>query len=567
MAVIESRAASPAAVREPRIRDGEIVTGDDGGKILTSSHKSDKNFAPNSIQFFLPVEQYQLPSPSPSPSPRSTSPVLTETSSAQYTGSGEDTNGQSLAPVLDADSAASNFAEKCVEPALGSPKVASKKLLTQLADIPEEKTKKPRKLSLSKNGSDERVLKLSPSEIQELTSQPDSLPVASTSLSEARAKGLIASPAFKDSDTQAIPSPLGRASSYSTGTQRPPFGFRAISTPQVNHRDGWSERASRQLSPTRRGTPMNTRSEPYDPNISAKLTSSKQNLRERSSEPTPTTTTQEIPLPPLLSTYLQLELASSRPSPLYIHRTRANEYPYESSRVKFERLLNFLLVPWNLEPALWFGTLACLDAWLYTFTILPLRFIKAASILAAWWGSTLAKEAQFIMGFVYHGSSRLWARRRGRASCSDSQPPSRAASEARRPSGRSSSSQSHARGEELSNGHTHSARDTTERKPKVESSRRHKRTKSIPSTLSSYHKADLLQGLLIICSCVILMRFDASRMYHSIRGQAAMKLYVIYNVIEVCVPNAMLDMMLIFKGWGSSSLSPGSRHSRMSRVR
>jgi hypothetical protein len=30
------------------------------------------------------------------------------------------------------------------------------------------------------------------------------------------------------------------------------------------------------------------------------------------------------------------------------------------------------------------------------------------------------------------------------------------------------------------------------------------------------------------------MRYDASRMYHSIRGQSAIKLYVIYNVLEVC---------------------------------
>ena len=29
------------------------------------------------------------------------------------------------------------------------------------------------------------------------------------------------------------------------------------------------------------------------------------------------------------------------------------------------------------------------------------------------------------------------------------------------------------------------------------------------------------------------MWFDASRMYHSIRGQSAIKLYVIYNVLEV----------------------------------
>ena len=32
---------------------------------------------------------------------------------------------------------------------------------------------------------------------------------------------------------------------------------------------------------------------------------------------------------------------------------------------------------------------------------------------------------------------------------------------------------------------------------------------------------------------MILMKLDASRMYHSIRGQAAIKLYVIYNVLEV----------------------------------
>lgn len=54
-----------------------------------------------------------------------------------------------------------------------------------------------------------------------------------------------------------------------------------------------------------------------------------------------------------------------------------------------------------------------------------------------------------------------------------------------------------------------------------------------PSRFQAGHKADILQGLLIIFSCMILMRFDASRMYHSIRGQAAIKLYVIYNVLEV----------------------------------
>ena len=40
-------------------------------------------------------------------------------------------------------------------------------------------------------------------------------------------------------------------------------------------------------------------------------------------------------------------------------------------------------------------------------------------------------------------------------------------------------------------------------------------------------------GALILISSTMLMWFDASRMYHSIRGQAAIKLYVIYNVLEV----------------------------------
>lgn len=55
----------------------------------------------------------------------------------------------------------------------------------------------------------------------------------------------------------------------------------------------------------------------------------------------------------------------------------------------------------------------------------------------------------------------------------------------------------------------------------------------MPSNLTSVHKADLLQGAVIICSSIFLMNLDASRMYHFIRAQSAMKLYVIYNVLEV----------------------------------
>lgn len=55
----------------------------------------------------------------------------------------------------------------------------------------------------------------------------------------------------------------------------------------------------------------------------------------------------------------------------------------------------------------------------------------------------------------------------------------------------------------------------------------------MPSNLSAFHKADLLQGAVIICSSIALMTLDASRMYHFIRAQSAIKLYVIYNILEV----------------------------------
>lgn len=42
-----------------------------------------------------------------------------------------------------------------------------------------------------------------------------------------------------------------------------------------------------------------------------------------------------------------------------------------------------------------------------------------------------------------------------------------------------------------------------------------------------------MQGAIIICSSVALMNLDASRMYHFIRAQSAIKLYAIYNLLEV----------------------------------
>lgn len=242
---------------------------------------------------------------------------------------------------------------------------------------------------------------------------------------------------------------------------------------------------------------------------------------------------QSIPLPPFsLPTYLQLELSSNRPSPLYIHRSATADFPYESSRVKLERLQNFLLLPPALEQVLWFGTLTCLDSWLYSFTILPLRFFKALYILLESWAINVSAETQFVSGFVVKGIGRVWRRKRRRSVTVNShseQKGTEGSSQSRNPSmtiqdGSLLSPGAKRRSESL---------PETGRRPRPTLGHKHRRQKSIPSSLLPEDKADILRGFLMISTCIILMRFDASRMYHWIRGQAAIKLYVIYNVLEV----------------------------------
>lgn len=254
-----------------------------------------------------------------------------------------------------------------------------------------------------------------------------------------------------------------------------------------------------------------------------------QNDMMEASIPSPMPST--IPAPPSsLSTFLELELSSRPPPPFYIHQSKFNDYPYESSHVKLERLQNFLLLPPQLEQVLWFGALACLDVWLYTFTLLPLRFMKALSLLVQSWAINIASESKLVATFVYTGSGRFWRRRR-KSSLPESDRTLTPSND-----GVSQKLEKARMGPPFpsENGNiTHEQRQPTQSHRNSNTHRHHRRTKSTPSALSENHKADILKGLLIVISCIILMHFDASRMYHGIRGQAAIKLYVIYNVLEV----------------------------------
>ncbi|KAL5350845.1 hypothetical protein ACLOAV_004416 [Pseudogymnoascus australis] len=490
------------------------------------------------------LDGHQLPLPSPSPSPRSTSPPLVsiETPETEFDGGfGKERSnnivGRLPTPALHNIWKDDSYLEASIPPEADAGALRTPKLPKAQG----ETVKKQRETSATNDATNDGVRKLSASEIENLISQPESLSLPATMQPEPRKRGVTLQnpPKFEDFEPKQIRSPSARTSGFSSGSQRPGTSSRVISSPQVGRRENWQERSSRNMSPVRRQTPSMRGSDGFDPNTSIKLSASNGRSRVTSlpSEPALSPPSEEIPLPPLLSTYLELELASSRPSPLYIHRSRGQEYPYESAKVKFERLLNFLLVPLCLEPALLFGTLACLDAWLYTFTILPLRFIKAIGILASWWAKSLAAEARFVALFIYHGSPRLWHRRRGYSTNADIPHPSPVQSGQDGVQSQILSPRSRENGRFAdtsgASGLEAEGRRPGEKRTKLEWGRRHRRTRSVPSTLSPYHKADILQGLVIIFSCIILMQLDASRMYHSIRGQAAMKLYVIYNVLEV----------------------------------
>jgi hypothetical protein len=227
--------------------------------------------------------------------------------------------------------------------------------------------------------------------------------------------------------------------------------------------------------------------------------------------------TASLPLPPFsIPTHLHLELSSERPSPLYIQTSDMPYGQYESSKVKLERLLNFLLIPPQLEQVLLFGALTCLDSWLYTFTILPLRFIRASIILLSWIVGAFINEIMNSISYAYARLARTWQRR---TTAKEMSVLARADSDTRVTTEPVDST----------------TKKTPPAKPKLRTraSKTSRQRRSTPSLLGVNHKADLLQGLLIVFSCILLMQFDASRIYHAIRGQSAMKLYVIYNVLEV----------------------------------
>lgn len=439
-----------------------------------------------------------------------------------------------------------------------------------------------------KTSGEDRILKLSPSEIQELTASPESLPQISpkpvqpagaldnergstrlsdhNTLNEQLAKITTRKPVSTDAPIASstglgirVAHPTSNGSVEGQHLQRRPTPSRTwTSQPSVQNRASqYARSSSYQATPQRKVAPSASHHlEPLEIDASMRKSNAGSSSRSPLPDELVSPLAQEIPLPPIsIPTFLQLELADTKPSPLYIYRPSSVDRVYESSRLKFERLLNFLLLPPQLEQVLCFGSLACLDSWLYTFTILPLRFCKAIFILIAWWAQLFQDEVNFVLQYTWHGTGRMWARRQ------DTSAPSRQNStQGRSPMPNSSSVRSaidpaseqvRLKLDKLSQGGLG--------KPK-------RRRRAQPSRLSSDNKADILQGLLIATSCIILMRLDASRMYHNIKAQSNIKLYVIYNGLEVGVllvqstmSNVARYVISFCQRWDRTSLNACSR--------
>lgn len=414
-----------------------------------------------------------------------------------------------------------------------------------------------RKSSVSEH---DKVLKLSPRQIQELTSEPASIPVrtATPILEDAlesetpgedeasqghRVLGVVLERPVQLKDMRSSSDDKPQRGSRSP-QRRPEKEIVVLKTPSTDLRHGRPGMNSRSVTtPVIRRMDSSTRSRAQTTQTHERegRDERKEDRRQERLAPSPLVEpAPTLPLPPMsMPTFLSLELSASRPSPLYIYRPSNDDFPYESSAIKYERLLNFLQIPYQLEGVLAFGALACLDAWMHVMTILPLRFLLAIGVLTKWWGSVIVKECRDLSAFIYSGLPRVWQRRRNTdgptpaATPADENPPSLSRKSSGNVPASASAAAARQNGDPVT---TFKFPELKEPKPKrSRNSRfRHRRTKSTPSLLLPNHKADILKGLLVVSSCFVLMRFDASRMYHGIRGQSAIKLYVIYNLLEVC---------------------------------
>jgi hypothetical protein len=66
--------------------------------------------------------------------------------------------------------------------------------------------------------------------------------------------------------------------------------------------------------------------------------------------------------------------------------------------------------------------------------------------------------------------------------------------------------------------------------------------------LRSDQIVDIIKGALIMLTVYMTRTIDSSIIYHSIRGQSVLKLYVIFNTLEVCPTTYRIDLRQAMHG-------------------
>lgn len=147
-------------------------------------------------------------------------------------------------------------------------------------------------------------------------------------------------------------------------------------------------------------------------------------------------------------------------------------------------MTNFASVPVRFEAFATFGHALCADLFLFHFTLLPLRcalsLLVAMVAIARWIIASVAGLA----GYIAPGSNF--------------------------------------------------ASSVAYRCAFVERSiKRHARGLGLPLSLGRAHVYDLLKGSILLLATLTLGYLQVSRVYHYIRGEAVIKLYVVYNVLSM----------------------------------
>ena len=165
-----------------------------------------------------------------------------------------------------------------------------------------------------------------------------------------------------------------------------------------------------------------------------------------------------------------------------------------------EHLQNFFHVPSQIESIILLGVFICLDAFLYVLTYLPIRVILSFYLL-------LVEIHCMILPNIFYLNSNDSSNSKNNSSGSSN-----------------NSNNSIGNCSSINNNNNIIINDNDDNKNNMKSKYTFHRT----------HIYDLMRGMMFIIGCLSLSYINMSQVYHFIRGQGMIKLYVLTAMLEIC---------------------------------